>query len=96
MAHAGAAAGALPAINWIDRRLPAPDLFPVDLQLLGHQHRHGSHHALPHLRLGDGDRDAVIAIDQEPRIGTPTRLGYPVGPGSRQDERQHQSAAGSR
>ena len=73
-AHAVAAGGELRAAKVrvaefrVGRCPLGPNLGPVDVQLFGHEHRHGSHHALAHFELRQHDGDAVVRADLDPDV----------------------------
>ena len=52
----------------IGRRPFGVDLVPVDVELLGDEHRHGGHHALPHLEHRQHDAHGVVGGDADPDV----------------------------
>ena len=44
------------------------DLRPLDVQLLGDQHRNRGRAALPHFRVRHADRDRSVLVDREPGV----------------------------
>ena len=44
------------------------DLRPVEVELLGDEHRHRRHHALPHLEHREHDPHGVVGVDLDPDV----------------------------
>ena len=73
-AHAVAAGGHLRAAH--SRVAVAPiggahsvrDVLPVDVELLGDEHRHRRHDALPHFELGQHDPHRIVRVDPHPDV----------------------------
>ena len=57
------------AIRLVRRCLLHLERLPVGLELLGHEHREGGAHPLPHLAPRQDDRDRPVPRDPEPGIG---------------------------
>ena len=72
------------------------DLRPVEVELLGDEHRHRRHHALPHLEHRQHDAHGVVGVDLDPDVGLeacrrPLRdRASPIG----EIRADHQAAAG--
>ena len=65
------------------------DRVPVDVELFRDEHRHGGHHALPHLELGEHDAHGVVRVDPHPDV----RLEGAVGRRQRGPQRPPQVGA---